>query len=87
MIDREVKALCRKLKPVLGARADALWLAYATAETMDMKRETEALIQMCAAQSLSSTVDDGSILLPPPSAAAAAGEFFLGKVLYGTRDV
>jgi hypothetical protein len=87
MIDREIKALCRKLKPVLGARADALWLAYATAETMDMKREMEALIQMCAAQSLSSAVDDSSILLPPPSAAAAAGEFFLGNVMYGTREV
>jgi hypothetical protein len=87
MIDKEVKALCKKLKPVLGARADALWIAYATAETMDQKRETEALIQMCAAQYLSSMVDDGSILLPPPTAGAAQGEFPLGRVRYGNRDV
>jgi hypothetical protein len=87
MIDKDIKAVCKKLKPVLGPRADTLWIAYATAETMDAKRETEALIQMCAAQYLSAMVDDRAVLLPPPSAAMAAGEFRLGNVIYGRREV
>jgi Helicase HerA, central domain len=85
MYDDDLKALCRKLKPVMGRRADALWLAYATAETPIAKREAEALIQMCAASYLSPAVDDDSILLPPPTARDAAGEFPLGHVLYSGR--
>src|SRR5690349_1568453 len=87
MYDEDLKAICRKLKPLMGTRADALWLAYATAETPILKREAEALIQMCAAQYLSAAVDDGSILLPPPSRETAAGEFPLGHVVYGTRQL
>jgi len=87
MYDDDVKALCRKLKPIMGTRADALWLAYATAETQNLKREAEALIQMCAAQYLSSEVDEASILLPPPSHHAAAGEFLLGQVVYGDKQL
>jgi DNA helicase HerA-like ATPase len=82
MLDHELKELCRKLKPIVGRRADALWLAYATAETLDSKREAEAFIQMFAAQHLSRRVDEVPILLPPPSAQAAAGEFLLGQVVY-----
>jgi hypothetical protein len=49
MFDEQLKELCRKLKPLVGARADALWIAHATAETPEAKRQTEALIQMLAA--------------------------------------
>src|ERR1041384_5938082 len=85
MFDEEIKGICKKLKPVMGARADALWLAYVSAETVQSKREAEALIQMCAVQYLGSAVDDGTILLPPPTAAAAQGEFTLGNVVYRNR--
>jgi hypothetical protein len=71
MLDHEIRALCRKLKPVLGRRADSLWLAYAMAETLDGRREAESLIQMSVAKHLDQSVDETAVLLPPPSRAAA----------------
>ena len=83
MWEQEIRNLCKKLKPLLGKRADALWTAYITAETPRSKQEAEALIQLLATQFLSSNLGDEPILLPPPSAEAAAGEFLLGTLCYG----
>jgi DNA helicase HerA-like ATPase len=82
-----IKNLCKKLKPLLGKRADAIWTAYVTAETPRSKQEAEALIQLLAAQYLSANVADEPILLPPPSAEAAAGEFLLGTLRYGRTNL
>jgi hypothetical protein len=87
MLDQELRSICRKLKPLLGKRADALWAAYVTAETPESKREAEALIQMFGLRYLSGTVSDQSVLLPPPPEAAAGGEFFLGTIFYGTKQL
>ena len=53
MWEQEIRNLCKKLKPLLGKRADGLWTAYITAETPRSKQEAEALIQLLAAQYLS----------------------------------
>ena len=82
MQDAELREICRKLKPLIGKRADALWLAYITAETPDSKRDAESFIHLFSAKFLSGRVDDEDIRLPPPTAHAAAGEFLLGTVLY-----
>jgi hypothetical protein len=87
MFDEELRAICQKLKPLMGTRADALWIAYLTAQTPQAKRETEALIHMVAARYLSSQVDNHKILLPPPSAEAARGEFPLGTIAYGQTEL
>ena len=55
MWEQEIRNLCKKLKPLLGKRADALWTAYITAETPRSTQEAEALIQLLAAQYLSPT--------------------------------
>ena len=87
MFEEDLKALCRKLKPLVGAKADALWIAYVTSETPEAKRQSEALIQMVAARYLTNRVDDDKILLPPPTPEAAAGEFPLGTILYGNTKL
>lgn len=87
MFDDELKELCRKLKPVMGRRADSLWVAFVLAETPQAKREAEALIQMLAMRHLDAGVDDQSILLPPPTQEDAAGEFYLGQVVYGRKTL
>jgi|ERR1043166_497429 DNA helicase HerA-like ATPase len=87
MFEDQLKEICRKLKPLLGRKADSLWLAYISAETPQAKREVEIIIQVLATRHLDAKVDDESILLPPPSQEQASGEFFLGHVIYGKRDL
>lgn len=82
MRDDDVREVCRKLKPILGTKADGLWLAYATAETPHDKLEIEGVIQALAAQHLLPTVDSTRILLPPPQYHESLGEFPLGSVQY-----
>ena len=62
MWDEQLKAICRKLKPILGGQADSLWLAYVTAETPQSKRDAEGLIQILAMNHLARQVDDETIL-------------------------
>ena len=85
MIENQIKETCRKLKPLLGEKADALWLGYVTAETPQARMEAEVLIQMCAMRHLTRKVDDHRIFLPPPSRNSTSGEFFLGTVSYGDQ--
>ena len=85
MWDQELKALCRKLQPILGRQADALWIAYVTAETPQSRQDAQALIQMLGVRYLSGTVNDQKILLPPPSRESASGDFFMGNIVYGRQ--
>jgi DNA helicase HerA-like ATPase len=85
MREQDLKTICKKLKPLLGRRAEALWLAYATAETPHAKLEAEALINLLASQYFGASVGGDPILLPPPSPEAAAGEFLLGSIVYGRK--
>lgn len=85
MREQDLKNLCKKLKPTLGRKADALWLSYVSSETTRAKLEAEALIQMLAARYLSSSVEEEPVLLPPPSPAEAAGDILLGTLYYGKR--
>lgn len=87
MWNQELRDTCKKLRPIIGRRADILWAAYVSAETPDSKREAEALIQMLGLRHLGSSVADQPILLPPPTRAAAAGEFPLGIVTYGGKNL
>lgn len=83
MREDEIRSICRKLKPLLGRRADLIWIAYMSAETPQSKRDAESLIQLLALRHLGSSVDESPILLPPPALADAQGEFHLGTVFYG----
>jgi len=85
MIDLNLKDTCRKLRPLIGAKADALWLAYTTSETLKARQEAEALIYMFAARHLARDVNSDAIMLPPPDRANAAGEFNLGTICYASR--
>lgn len=82
MYPSDIQEICRKLKPVIGAKADSLWLAYISEDDPRDKMQMEALIQMLAAKHLSGTVDDRAIELPPPSHKAADAEFPIGMIHY-----
>ena len=87
MRDQDLKTICKKLKPMLGNRANALWLSYATADTPAAKLEAESLINLLANQYFGAAVGGDPILLPPPSPEASAGEFLLGQICYGRKPM
>ena len=63
----DVEEMCKKLRPVLGKRADALWQAYLL-EDPQSKRELVANIEIIYAKYLNKNLVDDSILLTPPPA-------------------
>ena len=80
-----LQGLCKKLSPVLGKRAQFLWLSYATAESYPAKMEAEALIQMMASKYLPQSLDNTSVLLNPPSVNDSTGDVFIGDVYFGKQ--
>lgn len=82
-----LRTTCRKLKPLIGTKADSLWLAYATSETPRARMEAESFIHMLAIRYLGGRVDSDVILLPPPSEPDRKGEFLLGEISYAGKDL
>jgi len=83
MRQNEMHDICKKLKPIMGRKADSLWLGYVTEDNPASKMQMEALIRTLAVKHLAQTVDDAKIMLSPPSKRAAAGEIEIGTLHYG----
>jgi len=79
----EIEELFRKLKPVLGDKAQALWLDYHL--NPERHREIHGLLQALAAKRLGETFIRKEILLLPPPPEVAEGAYRLGDVYYGSK--
>jgi hypothetical protein len=77
----EVEEICRKLKPIIGDRADRYWLAYLS-EDYRSRQELETALQILAVKYLGADVEDPKVHLSAPRRDAAAGEYPLGSVVY-----
>ena len=82
----EIKSMCEKLKPVIGERADALWLSWLMGDRKD-KEQTESIIQLLYARCFAQTVDTKKTLLVPPPENIAKGEYELGRVVYDDKEL
>ena len=78
--------MCRKLKPVIGLRADSLWKAY-LAEDFKGRKELEEMMQVLYFKYLRKGLGNESILLVPPDNKSASGEFPIGEVVYNDKKV
>ncbi len=81
----KVQEMCRRLKPILGDRADTLWVAYLT-EGYEGRREIENMLEVLSLQSLNQRVDIEKILLCPPSKEVCSGEYPIGTVCYNEKE-
>ena len=77
-----IEKTLQKLKPVLGRKADALWLTYQMERDIKRKREIEGLINLIAAKLLDETYERKRILLEPPPEEVADGGYRIGTVCY-----
>ena len=83
-----VQELCRKLKPVLGARVDRLWSVYLAESDPAGKADIEQALELLALKHLGQSYQpDRSPFPPPPQAFAAAGDIHVGAVSYANRQL
>lgn len=74
--------LFRRLRPLYGAKVDALWIEYQTAD-VDQKREIEMLLNLVAMKRLGLGVaEDKLILDAPPAGLIGDGDFTIGDISY-----
>lgn len=83
----DVESICRKLKPILGEKADELWYMWLAADLQERK-DLEIDIQIIAEKLLKKgPLQDKTILLPPPTEEQAKSDFILGNIIYHDRKV
>ena len=83
----EVEEICKKLKPILGDKADKLWYMY-LAEDEKGRKNLALDIEIIAEKLLKEdSLTNHKILLNPPSIADASGSFLLGDVIYNDKKL
>lgn len=81
----ETDEIFQKLRPILGEKLDALWLEY---QLNPKKRtEIEGFLQLLAAKHLGKPYTTKQILLEPPPPDQSQGEYTLGTVIYGGKEI
>ena len=83
----EIEGVCKKLRPVLGEKADSPWHMY-LAEDFKGRQELKENIEIIAEKYLSQKpLDTDQILLPPPSEKSSRGKFLVGNVQYNRESL
>ena len=84
---KDIEETCKKLKPVIGDKADKLWHMYL--EEDDKGRRDLALdIQIIAEKLLKrAALEKQEILLETPSVEDSLGSFLLGDVVYNRKKL
>ncbi len=85
--DQMIQDICKRLKPLIGNRADRLWHVFITSDAAAQKAEMAAVIQQLGLKHLGRDVDGREIFLPPPSEMNCIGDFPLGVVHYGNKPL
>jgi hypothetical protein len=81
-----VRQLCRRLRPVLGPQMDQVFAAYC-AEDPDGKQQLEIYLDLLCAKHLPQGLDGADNDLIPPSQEQAQGQYPIGQVNYGGKDL
>ena len=76
-----IKELCRRLRPILGTKADDIWLAY-TLEDEPGKAQISEYLEILASQTFPDNLQDEPLFLIPPDELSAEGGYHLGEVVY-----
>jgi len=90
MIDKgnfsNVRQLCLRLRPILGPRMDHIYAAY-LAEDRDGRDQIEHYLELLAAKHIPRALGQDEAELIPPSQEQARGEYPIGQVQYGGKNL
>lgn len=76
----------RKLKPIIGKKADQFWIAYLSEDSAG-KAELETVLNLWASQLLGNEVSNKRSDISAPPKNAAAGEYPIGNVVYAGKTM
>jgi len=82
----DVQQTLRKLKPMIGQKADQFWLAY-LAEDRNGKAEMETMLGLWANKLLGNSIDTIKTELSSPPNQTAAGDYHVGEVVYAGKTL
>jgi hypothetical protein len=90
MVDKgnfnNIRQLCLRLRPILGARMDQIYAAY-LAEDPDGREQIEHYLELLAAKHIPQSLGQEEAELIPPSEEQAQGEYPIGQVLYSGKHL
>ena len=81
-----VRQLCLRLKPILGAKVDQIYEAY-LAEDAEGRSQIEHYVELLAAKHIPYKLGQSEIILLPPSEDQAKGEYPMGQIQYNGKDL
>jgi len=84
-MEQTVEEICRKLKPIIGARAEKFYLCYLSADIKE-KKEIETYLNLLYRKALNDNLLDKRILLEPLAAEKASGGYPVGNVVYNDTE-
>ena len=82
----DVQETLRKLKPIIGQRADQFWIAYLS-EDHDGKAELETVLNLWALKLLGNSISTETTNLSAPTQEVANGEYPIGHVTYAGKTL
>lgn len=78
--------ICRKLKPIYGEKINKIYFNYITSEDKESKEEMLAMMNALYQKHFDELLETKT-LLAPPKQVNIDGEFEIGEVTYGDRNV
>ncbi len=78
-----IEDLCRRLRPIIGEKADALYMQYALATDILIKKQLEQAISTLYSRHVSESLLSDDILLEPPLKENVSGEYNVARIKYG----
>ena len=83
----QTEALCKKLKPILGAQADMLWHMYLAEDDQNKKKFAQDIEIIAEKYLKRQPLENEQILLEPPNEKDSKGTFLLGDIIYNKRKL
>lgn len=82
-----IEELCRRLRPIFGKKIDELYLKYTLIDNRETRTQIEQALNALYQKHLSESLLNEQLLLEPPKKEVIKGDYPLGKILYGDKEL
>src|SRR3989338_8863916 len=82
-----IEEMCKKLRPILDKKADALYFQYVMSSELLVKKQIEQAISALYSKHVSESLLTDNILLEPPKANIITGNYPIAKIKYGNSSM